>query len=359
MTNTNLEEAEAPKSLGTLTNSEMLTGIPIPPIDRLKIISCDDFEDLVREWIAGYCKKQYSSVLRASGANDKGRDVIGFIDSEKQVYDNFQCKHYNHPLMPSDIWGELIKLCCYSYRGDYELPRKYFFVAPQGVGATLAGLLGNPSQLKLKLFENWENYKAIGSIDSDLTKELKQHIEKIDFSILTDLDPQDLIEQHKETNYYTARFGGGLVKTRERPTFSDYADSDYSLRFIEQLFLAYSECLQKEIKSITDLMDSNIHFEHFGRQRSSFYWAESLNQFSRDSLPDGDKSFENLKEEIYQGVVDICLADYSDAYQRIIRTTLEASKIAIHSNALVSVTRIEDKIGLCHHLVNENKLSWV
>ncbi|WP_108802764.1 ABC-three component system protein [Aquimarina sp. Aq107] len=359
MTNTDLEEVEAPKSFGTLTNSEMLTGIPIPPIDRLKIISSEEFEDLIREWIAGYCKKKYKSVLKTGGANDKGRDVVGFINEEKTVYDNFQCKHYDHPLMPSDIWSELIKLCCYSKNGDYSLPRKYYFVAPQGVGGTLAGYLGSPTMFKTKLYENWDSHKNIGVINSELTEELKAYIETINFDIFTFLDPQELIEQHKTTNYYTARFGGGLLNRRNEPDFSTYTDSEYSLRFIEQLFLAYSDCLKKEIKSIEELKNSSTHFQHFGRQRSSFYWAESLNQFSRDSLPEGDRSFEDLKEEIFQGVVDICLSDYDDAYKRIVKTTLEASKMTIHSNALVSVTRVMDKIGLCHHLINEEKLSWV
>lgn len=359
MLDSDLYEPDKPKSFGTLTNSEIMLGATIPAIDRLRIISNDEFEDLIREWIAGYCKKRYKSVLRAGGANDKGRDVIGFIDDDKTIYDNFQCKHYNHPLMPSDVWSEIIKLCCYSYRGDYILPRKYYFVAPQGVGGTLANYLTNPEELKEKLFENWDNNKEIGVIESSLTAELKAFINTIDFSIITFLDPQELIEQHKTTNYYSARFGGGLLKRRLEPALSDYDDSELSLRFIEQLFLAYSDCLKKEIKNINDLKKSKIHFDHFGRQRNSFYWAESLNQFSRDSLPDGDRSFDDLKEEIYQGVVDICLADYDDGYKRIIKTTLEASKMTIHSNALINVTKVMDKIGICHHLVNDEKLSWI
>jgi len=359
MEDSNLVEPEPPKSLGRLTNSEIILGIAIPPIDRLKIISSDSFEDLIREWIAGYCKKKYNSVLRTGGANDKGRDVIGFCDESKLEYDNFQCKHYDHPLMPSDIWGEIIKLCCYTYRGDYQLPRKYYFVAPQGVGGTLAGYLGNPTELKARLIDNWEKNKSIGAIDSELTTELSIYIKSLDFSIFTFLDPQDLIEQHKETNYYSARFGGGLLKRRLEPELLGYEESEFSLKFIEQLFLAYADCLKHEIKGIADLKKSKPHYEHFGRQRNSFYWAESLNQFSRDSLPEGDRSFDELKEEIYQGVVDICLAHYDDAYKRIIQTTLEASKITIHSNALVSVTKVMDKIGLCHHLVNEEKLKWI
>jgi hypothetical protein len=45
-------------------NYDILFGLPIPPIDRLRTFSADQFEDMICEWIDGYLKVEYSSVYR-------------------------------------------------------------------------------------------------------------------------------------------------------------------------------------------------------------------------------------------------------------------------------------------------------
>ncbi|MFZ1321132.1 MAG: ABC-three component system protein [Ignavibacteria bacterium] len=351
---------EMPKSINLLTNNDVFFGSPIPAIDRLKIVSPDDFEDIVREWIAGYCKTIYIKVWKAGGANDKGRDVVAILNS-KNEYDNFQCKHYDHPLSPTDIWKELGKLCYYTYNKSFILPRKYFFVSPQGIGPKLVELFSKPKDLENELLKNWDKYCKNEITEKEevvLSTKLLRHIKKIDFSIFTFLDPQELIEQHKKTNYYAARFGGGLTN-RKNPIINDVSDNDMLLRYVEQLFIAYSDYLKTNLKTIKELKAHSELLGHFNRQRECFYWAESLDQFSRDSLPLGNTSFQELKDEIYQAVVDIANSIHSDGYENIKKTTSEASKINIQSNALLSVSLTQDKIGICHHLANENKLIWV
>lgn len=234
MTEDDLIQPERPNSFGLLTNSDVLLGPPIPAIDRLKIFSSEDFENLVREWIAGYCEKKYAKVWRAGGAKDRGRDVVAFVNNFG-VWDNYQCKHYDHPLMSSDIWLELGKLCYYTFIKSYSLPRKYYFVAPQGVGPTVGDLLLNSQELKDNLLIAWEKVCKSGITkisEIPLSDELKKHIESINFSIFTFLDPQELIEQHKKTNYYTSRFGGGLQR-RNNPEIKSFKQEEYSLRFVE------------------------------------------------------------------------------------------------------------------------------
>ena len=71
-------------------------GQPIPPLDRLKIMSEDDFEDLVVEWANGYVHNNYYKVSSMAGAGDKGRDVVAYYDDK--TVDIYQCKHYKNPL---------------------------------------------------------------------------------------------------------------------------------------------------------------------------------------------------------------------------------------------------------------------
>lgn len=360
MTDEELIQPERPKSIGLLTNNDILFGSPIPAIDKLKIVSPDEYEDIIREWIAGYCEKKYVGVRKVGGANDKGRDVIAFIN-EIHDYDNYQCKHYDHPLAPSDIWKELGKLCYYTFDGSYKLPRKYFFVAPLGVGPKLSDYLQKPSELKTELIKDWDSKCKTGisdKVEVELSAELLAHINSIDFSIFKFLDPQEFIEQHKQTNYYAARFGGGL-KRREKPVPKAFNEAEMLLRYVEQLFEAYSDYLKSNVQTISELNSYTELFEHFNRQRECFYWAEALNEFSRDSLPTGNTCFAELKEEIFYGVVDVSNQEHSSGYENVKKTTTTAGALNLHSNALLSYAQTQDKIGICHHLANENKLKWV
>jgi len=355
-----LIEPQEPQSVDLLSNSDVILGIAIPPIDRLKIISAESFEDLIREWISGYCKVQYSKVRKPAGAGDKGRDVIAFI-GEDGSWDNYQCKHYDHALYPSDIWLELGKLCYYTHKGHYKIPNKYYFVSPQGVGSTLGDLLENPEQLKEKLLEEWESKcktRITATENVELTDELREHINILDFSIFTALDPQELIEQHKQTKYFATRFGGGLQR-REKPKIEIFKDAEYSLRFVEQLFEAYSDHIKTEISDINELKSHPQYFEHFNRNRNCFYWAEALNQFSRDHLHPSNTCFEDLKEEVLIGVIDTSNAIHASGYENVLKTTGEATKLNLTGNALLEKAQLQDKVGICHHLANENKLIWV
>jgi hypothetical protein len=78
------------------------------------------------------------------------------VDDERLqgAWDNFQCKHYDHPLRPSDAWAEFGKILWYSFCGEYVPPRRYYFVAPRGIGTQLLGLLSNADKLKKELIAN-------------------------------------------------------------------------------------------------------------------------------------------------------------------------------------------------------------
>src|SRR5690625_6684488 len=85
------------------------------------------------------------------------------------------------------------------------------------------------------------------------------------------------------------------------------------IRYIEQLFEAYSESRGEILTDIADLDDSLK--EDFNRQRERYYHAESLRNFARDNVPPG--TFDNLKDEIYHGVVDKCNIEYPIGLSRM------------------------------------------
>src|ERR1700685_2450078 len=145
------EREKKPIAAATLlTASRALTGMPVLPHQRVQLMSAEEWEQFINEWANSLIPKVYQRVERHAGAGDMGIDVLGILDVDDlfSPWDNFQCKHYDHPLRPSEILVELGKIVYYTWRGDYTTPRAYFFCAPRDVGSTLAKLLRNPAALK-------------------------------------------------------------------------------------------------------------------------------------------------------------------------------------------------------------------
>lgn len=343
-------------TLGSADPLEIRSGPSIVPVERIKLFSPSEWEGFVDEWASSLT--DYALVERASGAGDMGCDVIGTVTAGQpdSDWDNFQCKHYDHPLAPSDIWLELGKLCYFSFRGEYSVPRRYFFVAPRGVGTKLMRLLKKPEALKARLLELWadkcEPHLVTGKTVA-LDDALRAHIEAIDFSIFRHLPPSTLIEGHKTTPYFAVRFGLGLPPrpaSPEPPTDINTVET----RYVAQLLEAYGDHLKSPI-SLEHLPPRLVG--HFQRARQSFYCAEALRSFSRDTLPPG--AFENLQNQIYDGVVDVCEAHHPCGLTRVDATTRHAGQLAVTSSALLGRMDVIDRRGICHQLANKDRLTWV
>jgi hypothetical protein len=107
----------------------------------------------------------------------------------------------------------------------------------------------------------------------------------------------------------------------------------------------------------TELKNAPVMNENFRRQRERFFHAEALRNFARDTVPDG--TFASLQEEILHGVIDVCEIDHSDGFARMSAVVTQAAALPLVSSALASVTRTQDKQGICHQLANVDKLTWV
>jgi hypothetical protein len=129
--------------------------------------------------------------------------------------------------------------------------------------------------------------------------------------------------------------------------------------YTKQLLEAYSDHKKSNIHDLPALDKFEDLREHFIRQRESYYYADSLRQFSRDNLPPEVDYFEDLKSEVYTGVVDVYSKDFIDGYERLIATVIQAKIIQINGNALTNYVKQNDREGICHHLANDNKLIWV
>lgn len=351
----------APSKKGRLTNQQILLGKKHEPLDLIKIYDDDEWEEFIREWIEGIQGK-YAAVRRASGAGDKGRDVIGYVDavSTDSPWDNYQCKHYDHGLYPSDIWKELAKLCYYTSLNKYSVPRAYYFVAPQGVGPEALALLEAPENLRTGLIEQWRkgNLLKSGKNDVALDGKLLAYVEVFDFSIVKDVPPQQIIEEHRTTRHHPRRFGGGLVQLPPNEVDVPPDVAEHETRYVEQLLLAYGESASQTFTSIGDLEAHRPLKRHLDRQRRDFYLAELLRNYTRDSI-DEEGCFERLQDTIYDGVIDTAESDYPNGFERLKKTIDMARIIQIDSHPLRECLEGYHRSGICHQLANDERLTWV
>ncbi|MEJ0092212.1 MAG: ABC-three component system protein [Methylocella sp.] len=355
-----LKEIKPPSPVVVSSAEHVQSGLPLPKSVRVRTFSPAEWEVFIEEW-ATSLGSAYVKVRRFSGPGDLGVDIAGFADKKgfHGVWDNYQCKHYGHPLRPSDVWVELGKVIYYSHKGEYVPPRSYFFVCAQGIGTTLEKLLSHATKLKEAARENWEKNCRADITDTCqvlLEGALLSHFERFDFSIFSSKSLLELIEAHGRTGYHAVRFGGGLGPrpATALPPVDPHPDES---RYLRQLLDAYGHHLGATLSSADDLRSHGALTKDFLRQRERFYHAESLKNFARDTVPEG--TFADLQNEIFHGVIDLCEGNHANGFERMKATVAHAANVAGTSNPLAPATKTQDRQGICHQLANDDRLIWV
>lgn len=357
-----------PKSSSVMqTAAQVSSGIPIPPIRLLQVMSFEDWECFTEEWLSFHKKNgSYQSIKRFSGSGDLGLDVVAFTDKDgfAKPWDSYQCKKYNHALCPSDVYGEIGKIIYHSFQHTppfnqmCRVPRRHVFVSPFSVGIALGRLLKDPTRFKADVRTKWESHcvPKIGTgIKAPLTGALLVYFDTFDFSIFDYRTAVELIEEHAQTAFYAPRFGGGLPP-REQPETPPAEPTESESLYLRKLLDAYGDHLGKPVAVKEELASHPDLEEHYYRQRVLFYSAESLRNFARDRTP--PRTFDSLQDDIYYGVIDTFEVAYADALARLRATVSTAGQIDVSGNALVGVTRVADKQGICHQLANDDRLTW-
>ena len=354
-----ISEPAAPGSI--LGPDQAVVGLHFPPQQQILLYSSGQWEAFIHEWAHFCLKALYVHVQQFSGPGDRGIDIAGFADAERLqgVWDNYQCKHYAKALEPSDALPEIGKILWHTFNGAYRVPRRFYFVAPRGVGTTVAGYLANSAQLKQAVIEKWGTQiagKITTSKQIPLDGAFLSYVQSFDFSIFDAKTSLQVIEDHSQgCPYHTARFGGGLPPRPQAGTPPEEIDPKES-RYVEQLLAAYGDYKKCEIPDIYALKAWPPLGKHFVRQREAFYHAESLRVFARDTVPSG--TFESLQDEFYDGVIDVHDADHPDGYVRVRKVMEAAHQVNITANALIARTHLKDRDGICHQLANEDRLKW-
>ncbi|WP_333563782.1 ABC-three component system protein [Nocardiopsis endophytica] len=335
-----------------------LRGPSMTPRQYIFFYSPDEWEHFIREW-ATALGTDYVQIKRLGGSNDRGADVAGFkTDMQFEgPWDCYQGKHYSEALKPSDAFPEMLKVFTSVIDGHYVLPDCYAFFAPKGCGPTLNRLLSRPTELR-----NWflEQLDKGDSLASEIPEDLRDNVARLaktaDFALFRSVELEDALETHRGTPYHVGRFGSPVPPRPGHDSPPDEVGA-HETRYVAQLIEVYAEKEPAESFTAENVSSHGKFGGHYRRQRESFYSAEALRLYARDSVPPG--TFEALQTDVYSGVIEVAETSHSSGMDRLTSVLTASGQLDLSAHELISVSRIEDRKGICHHLANEDRLTWV
>jgi hypothetical protein len=329
------------------------------PATRIVELEDDELEEFV-EIFAERKSKDYVEVERVGAANDKGRDVIGFLsrDRHEGEWDLYQCKRKTRgsKLRMGEALTELGKIFYHHAAGAYAtLPRRYVFVAPRGIDGSLTTLLQNPSRIGKALLESWDKHcrtKITSKLVVELTKEIRSSIENYNFSAVEYLTAPKLVKDPAALPALVQVLGlpPGEAPEGETPD----AVSESELTYLAQLQEVYSGETKSGFATLDDVLADPVFGEHLRLQRQRYYQACAFRDFHRDNT--AAKSVETFKNDIYHLVIDV----YNEAHSSPL---VRMDAVMKHTGAapvgiLGTMARPPVKQGTCHHLVADGKIRW-
>jgi hypothetical protein len=227
------------------------------------------------------------------------------------------------------------------------LPRVMRFLCSKGIGTGAKHLLTNPEKLKAGLIAHWPTNVAdeiteTGSVP--LTGSLKALVESTPFEIFGPHAIEDVLRDLEGTAFYVSQFGGGLP-ARPPITTPPTDLRPHENRYVGQLLLVYAERRGQGPVDLQNLDQEPRDRQHFEMCRRQFYCAESLREFARDATRQG--TFEGFQEDVLSIITSVLYDDHRNAFG------------LLNTAALYSVADVRDKQGVCHQLVNENRIDWI
>ena len=134
-------------------------------------------------------------------------------------------------------------------------------------------------------------------------------------------------------------------------------------KYISELYLAYGDAEDMDSFSGKDLSSFPDYAEDLDDRRVDFYAAETIRRGVME-LGSGSlaNQFDVLKDETFAGVKDTAKRTHPNGFEHML-AVMEQAVVTPVTNYLLSTSPywISGKIkkGVCHHLVNDDKLTWV
>lgn len=327
---------------------------------RLQEISDVELEEFIELW-ADHKSVQYVRVERIGAANDKGRDVVGFLSERNHEgpWDLYQCKRKTRggKLGTPEAMAELGKLFHHHLEGAYRtLPTAYVFVAPRGIVGPLLDLIRNPSTLGPYLLTHWIDYCATQITSTrtvSLTPAIRAAIEAFDFARVQYLTAPMIVKDPAAAPALSKVLG--LIPDEAPPGIAPDTIQVEEIAYVDQLRRVYSEAVGAAFASADDVLAHPEHGQHLRLQRTRFFEAASFSRFHRDNTAPG--ALETFQNDVYHGVIEVYHETHLSRLHRVDAVMKHAGLTQV--SLLGRLSRVPVRQGTCHHLAIEGRLTWI
>ncbi|PRD43122.1 hypothetical protein C5748_13020 [Phyllobacterium phragmitis] len=329
------------------------------PATRIVELEDNELEEFV-EIYAERKSKDYVEVERVGAANDKGRDVIGFLSRARHEgeWDLYQCKRKTRgsKLRIGEAMAELGKVFHHHAAGAYAtLPRRYVFVSPRGIDGSLTTLLQNPSRIGTALLETWDKHcrtRITARKPVELTSEIRASIEGYDFSAVECLTAPKLAKDPAALPALVQVLGLPPGEAPEGETPDEVSDTE--LTYLTQLREVYACSAGSDFATLDDVFADPKFGEHVRIQRQRYYQACAFRDFHRDNT--AARSVDVFKNDIFHLLIDVYNEAHPSPLARIDAVMKHAG--AAPAGILGTMARPPVKQGTCHHLVSDGRIRW-
>ena len=331
---------------------------PMPsPKQIVPFYDPDEFEEFVKEWVPAL-ERKYLLVERHGGSGDHGIDVAGYLSPQRLEgeWHNYQCKRYSSALTWSTAAQEMRKMFIAAAAGHFTIPIRYVFVAPR-IARSLPRQLAKPTDSRDKFLQELATTKD--KIVADLTDEQRDVIKDLaartDFSIFECI-LNEMLELHSTTPHWASRFPYAPLDRGPQELVPPQKHGETETRYVQQLVDVYQERYPDAIGNLDEVSGVPEADAHLKRQREAFYAAEALRVFACDStMP---IYFERLMQDVYDIVIEVAEQNYPDGWERHGAVTVAAGSVQLTPTILTPFIQPKARKGVCHHLANENRLTW-
>lgn len=325
--------------------------------DRLIIAMDDDeLEQFCRQWVEGL--SNYHEVRRFAGTGDKGRDVVGFVTKARHEgpWDNYQCKQYRVKLSQPEGLLAIGKILYWASRGDFTVPRRFYFVAPNGLNQKLDTLVQNPSALRQALIDNWDTAcatKIVSGTTIPLDVALMLAIDAFDFTEVHKLTVDEMMADPAIKPLLFALFGADPGKYPPGVVPLDVGGDEQ--KYLDALVAAYGERESITFAGHDEVFAHAVHGPDLHEHRANYFEADAFQKFYRDST--SPEVISDFRKDIHAGVKYTLKVPASDTLARI-EAVMSQAAIVNPAGPLKNYAYVPVKQGVCHHLVNDDEMSW-
>lgn len=154
--------------------------------------------------------------------------------------------------------------------------------------------------------------------------------------------------------------GNSSIPWAEYPATPEKPDLKIEGTYIKQIYLAIADATQAQIHSLEDVPE--VYKNTVNDQRRYFYSAEGVRRNMRDVVSHGEQFFADIKNDIYDGVIDSCEDAHPNGLERMRATVRAAAQFPLSHESIASIPgaiKASEKKGICHMLVNDKRLHWV